>query len=125
MFPHARRRPAPASLDTVARPKYDRAMPRAPDENPHYERLLELLDIERRDEEARLRADRANLPVAEREARGELLSRLEVVAEEVGLSGRTLVTFAKAGGAELPPGAARVGDCVAVVPPTGERPHAG
>lgn len=89
--------------------------PRPPDENPHYERLLALLDLERREEETRLRADAASLPLAERELRGEFLARLSCVDEEAGLAGRTLLTFAKANGHELPPGAARVGDVLALV----------
>jgi superfamily I DNA and/or RNA helicase len=91
-----------------------------PAEDPHYERLLALLDLERREEEARLSEDRASLPAAEREARGELLGRLECVEEEGGLAGRTLLTFERPGKALLPPAAARVGECVALVPPAGE-----
>ncbi|HVY60008.1 MAG TPA: AAA domain-containing protein, partial [Planctomycetota bacterium] len=80
----------------------------------HYRKLAELLDVERREEVARLAADRKSLSDAEREARGESIGRLEVVDEEGGLAGRWLVTFAKASKDPLPPGSLDVGDPVAL-----------
>src|SRR2546428_229573 len=73
----------------------------------HYARLADLLDVERREEVARLAEARRSRPEAEREARGETIGRLEVRDEEGGLAGRWLVTLAKANGLPLPPGAGK------------------
>lgn len=69
----------------------------------HYDRLIELLDLERRAEVEQLRADR-----------GDVVTRLTCVGEEGGLAERFLLTFARANGEELPPGTVPVGSVVAL-----------
>jgi len=97
------------------------------DAGPPYDRLLTLLEIERREEVARHAASSTGLTDAEREARGSSVTRLEALEEEAGLSGRNLVTFAKATRLPLPPGALDTGDPVALgaadMPPGSRPPH--
>ena len=66
----------------------------------HLARLGALLDIERAAEKERFAEARKRLTLAEREARGLVLSDVEAV-EEGGLAGRSLVTYARPGGREL------------------------
>jgi ATP-dependent RNA/DNA helicase IGHMBP2 len=72
----------------------------------HLHRLGALLDTERAAEKERFAAFRERLSLAEREARGIALADVEAV-DEGGLAGRTLVTYARAGGREL--GGAQMG----------------
>ena len=71
----------------------------APPPGPeHFERLRRLLALERRAEEERLAGERARLSQGERESLGLSAGDLEATDEDVGLGGRFLVTFARAGG---------------------------
>lgn len=58
-----------------------------------FDRLAKLLEIERQAERARLAEEKAQLPLAELEARGHVLLDVESTDEAVGLGGRHLVTF--------------------------------
>jgi superfamily I DNA and/or RNA helicase len=82
----------------------------------HYDHLLDLLDLERREEIERFQAESAARPLAEREARGEAIARLRCVDEEIGLCDRFLVTLEKEEGLEIPFGAARPGEVVSIAP---------
>jgi len=64
----------------------------------HFEQLRRLLALERRAEEERLAAERAELTQGERESRGLSAADLETVDEDVGLGGRFLLTLARASG---------------------------
>jgi ATP-dependent RNA/DNA helicase IGHMBP2 len=81
----------------------------------HFERLNRLLDLERAEERARLRQDKAELPLAERESRGLTVLDLEATDSGWGLGGRARVTFVREGNRPL---AARMGpgDVVEVSP---------
>ncbi len=67
----------------------------------HFSRLSSLLELERREERARLAEERESLPLGELEARGVVLLDVESKEERIGLGGRALVTFAKADGRGL------------------------
>jgi superfamily I DNA and/or RNA helicase len=80
-----------------------------------FDKLARLLELERGAERARLADEKAQLPLAELEARGHVLLDVESIDESVGLGGRHLVTFAheakRALSTRLSPG-----DLVAVSP---------
>ncbi|HEY1904465.1 MAG TPA: AAA domain-containing protein, partial [Myxococcaceae bacterium] len=65
----------------------------------HFEHLRRLLALERRAEEQRLAEERDRLSQGERESLGLSAGELEATDEDVGLGGRFLLTFARAGGA--------------------------
>ena len=77
----------------------------------HLDRLGALLDRERAAEKERF----AKLSLPERVARGLALTDVEAV-EEGGLAGRSLVTYARAGGKDLSGAQIGVGGIVRVVP---------
>jgi len=79
----------------------------------HFSRLARLLAAEREEERARFAETRGRLSLAEREARGLALADVEAV-EEGGLAGRTLVSYARPGGAPLGGGRIGVGSPVKV-----------
>jgi superfamily I DNA and/or RNA helicase len=58
-----------------------------------FDTLAKLLDLERSAERARLSEEKAQLPLAELEARGHVLLDVESTDESVGLGGRHIVTF--------------------------------
>lgn len=70
------------------------------DLDQHLRRLSTLLDREREAEKARFAEAKARLSLREREARGMAILDVEAV-DEAGLSGRALVSYARASGAEL------------------------
>ncbi|HAH06705.1 MAG TPA: AAA family ATPase [Elusimicrobia bacterium] len=80
-------------------------MPTTPQAKEHFERLLELLEVERaaEREEARLQAER--VPAAEREALGKTITRLALVAVETAEGGYPVLTLTRAAskGQELSP----------------------
>ncbi|MFT3710199.1 MAG: AAA domain-containing protein [Archangium sp.] len=59
----------------------------------HFDRLGQLLDLERRAQRERIADERRTLPLAELEARGLVVLDVETTEENVGLGGRHLVTF--------------------------------
>ncbi|MFN2549567.1 MAG: hypothetical protein ABR567_19255 [Myxococcales bacterium] len=81
----------------------------------HLARLGALLDIERAAETERFEDARSRLSLAQREARGILLSDVEAI-EEGGLAGRSLVTYARPGSRELGGSEIGVGSIVTIVP---------
>jgi superfamily I DNA and/or RNA helicase len=74
-------------------------MAAAPPGPEHFEHLRRLLALERRAEEERLADERDRLSQGERESLGLSAGDLEATDEDVGLGGRFLLTFARAGGA--------------------------
>ncbi|HYY52928.1 MAG TPA: AAA domain-containing protein [Myxococcales bacterium] len=77
----------------------------------HFDRLGVLLDRERAAEKERF----APLPFAERVRRGLALREVEAV-DEAGLAGRSLVTYARPGGAEIGAQQIGVGSIVRILP---------
>lgn len=59
----------------------------------HFDGLSRLLDLERQAERSRIALERQTLPLAELEARGLVVLDVETTEENIGLGGRTLVTF--------------------------------
>jgi len=59
----------------------------------HFDRLAQLLELERRAERERIETERQTLPLGELEARGLVVLDVETTDESVGLGGRHLVTF--------------------------------
>lgn len=90
----------------------------------HFDRLVALLELERTEERARLDAERKELTLQERQARGLTLLDVEPVEEDVGLGGRVLVMLERQDKAPLP---VRLwpGDLVEVRPRKADVEHPG
>lgn len=92
----------------------------------HFEALGRLLELERRAERERIATEKAALPLAELEARGLVVLDVETTEENLGLGGRTLLTFAREDKRPLK-SKVNVGDVVTVSPRKApvERPPSG
>lgn len=90
----------------------------------HFERLLELLEIERKAEKEENLRDIRRYPIAAREALGKTVTGLSVDGVETGLGGMALLTLSRApAGEELAPfHAIGAGDNVLVTFPAGSEP---
>ena len=84
-------------------------------DQPHFDKLLRLIELERRSERARLIEEKQSLPLAELEARGLVMLDLECQEESTGLGGRSIVTLKRADGRMLNR-AFSSGDLVSVAP---------
>ncbi len=73
-----------------------------PRDESWFEHLAGLLELERREQRARLEEQRRTLPLDELESRGLVLLDLEAVEEDVGLGGRFLITLERADRRPLP-----------------------
>jgi superfamily I DNA and/or RNA helicase len=86
-----------------------------PKEVSHFEELARLLELERAEQRRRYAEEASGLSAAEREAKGRLVSDLELGDETIGLGGRMLATLSRAGGRKLL-APLYPGDCVALSP---------
>jgi hypothetical protein len=81
-----------------------------------FDHLASLLELERREESARIAAARAELSLKERAGRGLAIVDLVVADDGFGLGGRVLLTLKPDAGAALPPGRIDAGDLVSLRP---------
>src|SRR5471030_238416 len=72
--------------------------------DPHFEKFLKLIDVEREAERAENERKLEKLPVQAREALGKTVTRLVITREDIGVGGHTLWVLARpASGEEFSP----------------------